>query len=79
MQKQIDRNGWEYFEKLPEGYRVATLDDFHKNGRKMIGMEFLIKWVRKEYYQVCKVTETLTGANLKPFIEVGRVFVKDQN
>jgi hypothetical protein len=80
MTRKTDHNNWEYYEKLPDGYRRATIDDFHTNGRKKIGMEYLIKWIiRDDYYQVCIVSENLKGENLKPFIEFGRVFVKNQN
>ena len=78
MTKKTDHNGWEYYEKLPKGYRLATLDDFHSNGRKKIGMEFLIKWVMREYYQVCIVSETLKGVMLKDFIDERRVFIKEE-
>ena len=71
----IDRHGWEYYDRVPSGYREATLDDFHSKGRKRIGMMFLIRWADKEYYQVCRVSERLTGAFLKPFIESNRVFI----
>jgi hypothetical protein len=72
----IDLNGFEYYDQLPEEYRLADLDDFHINGRKKIGMEFLIKWVTREYYQVCVVSENLKGPVLQSFINDNRVFVK---
>lgn len=76
MERQKDHNGWEFYEELPTGYRPAVLDDFHVNGRKKIGMEFMIRWVSRPYYQVCVVSSNLTGEKLKPFIEDNRVFVK---
>jgi len=40
---KTDLYGWNYFEKLPEGYRLATMDDFHIRGKKRVGMEYLIQ------------------------------------
>ena len=76
MKPSIDLNGFAFYDRLPQEYRLAGLDDFHINGRKKIGMEFLIKWVTREYYQVCIVSENLKGAVLQSFIIDNRVFVK---
>jgi hypothetical protein len=78
MCRLIDKNGWEYYEKIPENYRLATIDDFVTNNRLKIGMEFLIQWAltREDYYQVCIVSERLRSRWLIPFIEENRVFVK---
>ncbi|MFZ4569730.1 MAG: hypothetical protein ACOYM0_01210 [Bacteroidales bacterium] len=75
---KIDKNGFEYFDKLPEGYRLATLDDFHKNGRKILGKEYLIQWARNnQYYEIRHITEKLTGDWLMPFIKENRVFIHE--
>lgn len=74
---KMDQNGWPYHDKLPEGFRVAKLEDFLVNGKRRIGLQFLIKWATREYFQVCVVSENLTGSILKPFIDENRVFVKN--
>lgn len=38
-----DQFGWMYFESLPCGFRLASMDDFHVKGRKIEGLEYLIK------------------------------------
>jgi hypothetical protein len=74
------KNGWKYIEKVPDGWRLATLDDFHQNGRRRIGMQFIIKWIiRENYYQVCQVSENLKSDHLKKFIDAGRVYVSEKN
>jgi len=73
---KIDHNGWRYYDKLPVGFRLASIDDFIENGKVKMDMEFLIKWASAEYYQVCKVSENLTSVFLIPIIEDKRVFVK---
>ncbi len=74
----IDRNGFEYFDELPEGYRIATLDDFHSNGRRKLGKEYLIQWANNQkYYEIRHITEKLTGEWLIPFINANRVFVHE--
>ncbi len=74
---KIDRNGFGYYDKLPDGFREATIDDFLSNGKRKIDMEFLIKWSSGEYYQICKVSENLTSKFLLPFIDNKRVFVHE--
>lgn len=78
MQPKVDHNGWKYFDELPAGYRVASLDDFHTEGKRKIGMEFLIRWVSRNYYQVCVVTDRLSAAWLNEFVIGNRVYVKEQ-
>lgn len=80
IEKKTDAFGFEYFDHVPAGYRLAVIDDFHNNGRKVIGKQFLIQWVKKpDYYQICFVSENLKGSWLNPFIEEGRVFISDNN
>ena len=64
---KTDQYGWGYHDKLPDGYRLATINDFILNGRLNLRMEFLILWVRKEYYQVCIVSENLKSVNFTSF------------
>lgn len=76
IEKKIDAFGFEYFDRIPDGYRLAVMDDFHRNGRKILGKLFLIQWVHKpDYYQICVVSENLKGSWLMPFIDAGRVFI----
>lgn len=73
----VDRFGWEYYDRLPEGFRLATIDDFHSNGRRLTGMLFLIRWAdREDYYQVCRVSGNLTRELITPFINDNRVFIQ---
>ena len=74
---KVDSNGWEYHDKLPARFRLATLDDFTDNGKRKLGMQFLIKWcIKEDYYQICTVSINLYSKNLIPFIAEGRVFVQ---
>ena len=74
---RIEKDGWAYYDKLPDEFHQAKIEDFVINGRRRIGMIFLIKWVSKPIYQECKVTDTLTSSFLKPFIDENRVFVNN--
>ena len=75
---KTDANQLPYYDKLPDGFRVAKIDDFHENGRKKIGMEFLIKRIIQDnFYEAYTVNENLTGTWLKQFIDDKRVFVKN--
>lgn len=72
----IDDNGIRYLENLPEGFVQATLDDFHVQGKKKIGMFYLVRGLEWKVYFPREVNERLTGEILLPFIEAGLVFVK---
>jgi hypothetical protein len=75
---KYDHLGFPYVSELPSGYRLATINDFHVNRVKKIDMHYLIKWISKENYYECRiVNEKLTAADLVPFIEDKRVFIKD--
>ena len=69
-------SGFQGYDKLPEGYRLAAITDFVEKGRLKSGMVFLIRWASREYYQHCIVSQNLTSAFLIPFIAGQRVFVQ---
>jgi hypothetical protein len=74
---KIDRNGWEYYDKLPDGFSLAKLDDFHVKGKKNIGMIYLIqRGGDPNHFEIHYVSETLTALTLKIFIDTDQVFVK---
>ena len=73
-------SGFQGYDNLPEGYRLATIDDFITKGKRNIGLKFLIQWVDNAFfYQICEVSMNLTSAILKPHLESNRVFVKDES
>jgi len=75
-----DPNGFSYYDHLPDGFVLAVMDDFIERGRRRIGMEFVIQWaIRENYYQLCRVSETLTRGALEPFMNAGRVFIHKNN
>lgn len=71
-----DEDGFKYLVELPEGFVPATLDDFHIQGRKKIGMFYLVKGFLVNHYFPRTVDERLTAEKLQPFIKAGQVFVK---
>ncbi|HNX78360.1 MAG TPA: hypothetical protein PKJ24_00690 [Prolixibacteraceae bacterium] len=72
----FDQYGWEYHDKLPDGFRLATMDDFHVGGKKKVGMQYLIKRATQEHYEVHHVKEYTRSQSLKPFLDHQMVFVK---
>jgi len=76
MLKQ-DEFGHEFYESLPAGYRVAELSDFMKSdGKRKLGMEFLLLGFYWPVYQIYHVSATITREEITSFIEEGRCFVK---
>ncbi len=73
---KIDRFGWEYYEELPEGFRLATMDDFHVKGKKKTGMQYLIKRSNQDHYEVHHIMEYTRSQSLKSFLDHEMVFVK---
>lgn len=74
--KKISPYGFEYFDELPAGWSQASLEDFHKNGRIRIGMEFIIHGYHMHRYELNIVKEGLKASFLKQFVDEGRVYVK---
>ena len=75
---KIDQNGWEYYDKLPDGFRLATMDDFHVRGKKNVGMLYLIQRGDQQYFEVHYIREFTRSSNLKPFLDHEMVFVINQ-
>ncbi len=70
------RYGCKYYDRLPVNYVKAQLSDFTKEGKRKIGMRFLIQWISDEdIFQICEVSLNLTSEFLKPFIEGERVYI----
>jgi hypothetical protein len=73
-------SGFEYYDKLPPNHRLAILEDFIIDGKRKMGMKFLIQWRdNSQIFQICEVTIGLNSTFLKPFLEVDRVFVENNS
>lgn len=68
-----DQFGWKYYEQLPDGMRLATLEDV-KNGGFKNNTPFLLKALTTGKYE-CHRIEGVFPERLKPFIEEGRVWL----
>lgn len=75
---KTDSNGWKYFDHLPEGYRLGSMDDFHVNGSKKVGMQYLIQRGDQPYFEIHLVTAETRAVNLKPFFDHQMIFVQSQ-
>jgi hypothetical protein len=75
---KTDRNGWEYYDKLPDGFRLATMDDFHIRGKKKVGMQYLIQRGDQQHFEVHYIRDFTRSISLKPFLDHQMVFVNDQ-
>jgi hypothetical protein len=73
---KTDQYGWKYYEELPEGFRVATMEDFHVRGEKKVGMEYLIQRAYQPHFEIHYIREETQSISLKPFLDHEMVFVK---
>jgi len=78
LKPKTDLNRWLYYDQLPGGYRLATMDDFHFKGNKRLGMEYLIQRGDQSYWEVHRIIESSRAINLKPFLDHHMVFVKSE-
>ncbi len=72
----IDKFSFEYYDKLPCDFRLGKMEDFHVNGTKNLGMEYLIKRSDQDYFEIHHVTEETRSKNLIPFFNFKMIFVK---
>ena len=77
-QVKIDQFGWKYFESLPEGFRLGTIEDFHIKGKKRIGMQYLIQRADQPHFEIHYMTNETRSIKLKPFFDWDMIFVKIQ-
>ena len=76
MEILIDKCKWKYYPGVPEGFALATIDDFHIHRVLKLGKEYLIKWSDRQYYEIREIKPDLKREWLLPFIEANRVFIK---
>ena len=78
-QVKISNCGFHYYEKVPEDYHLADIQDFILDGKLNLGMRFLIKWLsREDFFEINTVTNGLRSEFLIPFVEDQRVFPVEQ-
>lgn len=76
MEVKTDKFGWKYYECLPQGYRLATLEDFHIRGKKKAGMEYLIQRANQPHFEIHYLRAETRSVSLQPFLDHEMVFVK---
>ena len=73
---KTDRNGWKYFDRLPDGYRLGAMEDFHVKGAKRVGMQYLIQRANQQYFEIHFIIAETRALRLKPFVDCDMIFVK---
>ena len=66
---------WVY-KTLPEGMRLATIDDINPNGRRVIGLKYMLLGIESKQYEAYPLTENTDLPNLVRFIQLNRCWVK---
>ena len=75
---KIDRYGWKYYDRLPDNFRLGTIEDFHIQGTKRIGMQYLIQRADQQHFEIHYMTDETRSIKLKPFFDWDMIFVKIQ-
>ena len=73
---KTDRNGWKYYDRLPDGYRIGTMKDFHIMGKKSVNMQYLIQRADQQHFEIHYIIEETRAINLVPFFDWDMIFVK---
>jgi len=73
---KTDRNGWKYYDRLPDGYRIGTMKDFHIMGKKRVNMQYLIQRADQQHFEIHYIIEETRAINLVPFFDWDMIFVK---
>ena len=63
------------YKAQPPGTRLASEDDFIKNGRLNVGKWFLIHCFHSGHYSAWKVNSDFTFDKIRPWLDADRVFV----
>lgn len=71
----IDEHNIAYFNELPPEAFLASLDDFHRQGQKHLGMPFICQSPSNKHFVIYRVHESLSSGRLKFFIDLGLVYV----
>ena len=58
----------DFNDSLPQGFKLAIIDDFHTHEKVNVGMIYLVLWNNDIRYSVRKVNDDLTGKKINPFI-----------
>ena len=64
------------YKTLPEGMRLATRDDINPNGRRVVGLRYLLFSSVSELYEAYPLTENTDLPNLIRFVDAGKCWIK---
>jgi hypothetical protein len=63
----------DYYNSLPQGFKLAIIDDFLTQGKVNVGMIYLVLWNDEIRYSVRKVNQDLSGKKINPFIPLREI------
>lgn len=76
MELEKNKLGMEYYESLPDKYRLAEADDFYaESGKLIVGKPFLVHSYYDDKYQAYRTSDSFTINKIKPWLDDERVFV----
>lgn len=76
MEIQTDPNGFKYYDLLPEGWSLASVDDFYNNKQLLImNKPYLVQSFHTNKYEAYRSKSKNIIQKLNPWLEDNRVFV----
>ncbi len=77
MEAKKDKNGFIFYDEVPQDFRQATREDFFsENGKILTGLAFLVKsYHNGEKYQAYRTTASFNIREIVIWLDDSRVFV----
>lgn len=76
MDIKTDANGCQYYETLPEGWRIAYTDDFFdRSGNFIKNKPYLVQSFHSGKFECYRSRSKDLVQKLKPWMEEGKVYV----
>ncbi len=80
-----NKNSWKcmltgipIYKTLPEGMRLATREDINPDGRRRIGLPYLVKSYLSGMYEAYPLTENTDLPNLMRFVNDNNCWIKNE-
>ena len=71
----VDEHQIPFFDELPPEARLASLDDFHFQGKRHTNMPFLCHSRMYDHWVLYRFKDSIPAGRLKFFVDLGLIYV----